>query len=92
MLARRLGNVMNSIVSMSQSYFINNRNLVDTRMVFNEIVDFAKKTKCQCLTLKMDFEKEYDSGDWSFLEYMMVRSGFGTKWVAWMKVYMCIWW
>ena len=45
----------------------------------NEMVDFAKRTKTECLVLKVDFEKAYDSVDWGFLEYMMRRLGFGNK-------------
>jgi len=43
-------------------------------MVINEIVDFARKFK-ECLILKVDFEKTYDSVDWGFLVYMMKRLG-----------------
>jgi hypothetical protein len=35
-------------------------------LVINEIVDFAKKSKSECLILKVDFEKAYDSVDWVF--------------------------
>jgi len=84
-LARRLAGVMNSIISQSQSAFLKGRNLVDGVVVVNEIVDFARKMKRQCLILKVDFEKAYDSVDWGFLEYMMGRVGICAKWVAWMK-------
>ena len=84
-LARRLADTMNSIISSSQSAFLKGRNLVDGVVVVNEIVDFARKAKVQCLILKVDFEKAYDSVDWGFLEYMMIRVGMCNKWVAWMK-------
>jgi len=32
-------------------------------MVVNELVDFAEKSKSECLILKMDFKKAYDSVD-----------------------------
>jgi len=62
-LARRLVGTMNSIISSSQSAFLKGRNLVDGVVVVNEIVDFARKAKVQCLILKVDFEKAYDSVD-----------------------------
>jgi hypothetical protein len=84
-LARRLAGVMITIISQSQSAFLKDRNLVDGVVVANEIVDYARKLKRQCLILKVDFEKAYDSVDWGFLEYMMGRVGMCAKWVAWMK-------
>lgn len=77
--------MMNSIISKSQSAFLKGRHLVDGVLVVNEVVDLAKKSKRQCLILKVDFEKAYDSVDWSFLEYMMKRVGMCDKWVRWMK-------
>jgi hypothetical protein len=88
-LARRLVGVMNSIISPTQSAFLKCTNLVDGVLVVNELVDYAKKMKKQCLIFKVDFEKAYDSADWSFLEYMMGRVGMCPKWVAWMKA--CVW-
>jgi hypothetical protein len=37
------------------------RNLADGVLVIDEIVDFAKKSNLECLILKVDFEKAYDS-------------------------------
>jgi len=53
--------------------------------VVHEVVDLAKKSKRECLILKVDFEKAYDSVDWGFLEYMMKRVSLNDKWVRWMK-------
>lgn len=62
-LASRLSKVMNSIISSSQSAFLKGRHLVDGVLVMNEVVDLAKKSKRECLILKVDFEKAYDSVD-----------------------------
>jgi len=88
-LARRLAKVMNRIISLNQSAFLKGRNLVDGVLVINEIVDYAKKFNKECLILKVDFEKAYDSIDWSFLVYMMKRVGLCSKWIAWMKACVC---
>jgi len=51
----------------------------------NKLVDYAKKAKKECLIFKVDFGKAYDSVDWEFLEYMMLRVGMCDKWVGWIK-------
>ena len=61
--------------------------MIDGVLVVNELVDFVKKSKRECLTFKVDFVKAYDSVDWSFLEYMLHHVGFCEKWVRWMKAY-----
>ena len=48
--------------------------------VVNEIIDFAKKARKNCLIFKVDFEKAYDSVSWSFREYMMRQLGFYPRW------------
>lgn len=78
-LSRRLAEGMTYIISTSQTSFLRGRNLMDGVLIENEIVDYAKKFKFQCLILKVDFEKAYDSVDWRFLEYMMCRFGFCAK-------------
>jgi hypothetical protein len=85
-LAKRLANVMDSIISSNQSAFIKGRNLLDGVLIVNEMVDWVKKNKKECLIFKVDFEKAYDSVDWGFLEYMLQRCGFSEKWIDWMKV------
>jgi hypothetical protein len=84
-LAKRLALVMDSLISTNQSAFIKGRNLVDGVLIMNELVDWAKKTKKECLIFKVDFEKAYDSVEWSFLEYMLYRCGFCEKWVGWIR-------
>jgi hypothetical protein len=56
--------------------------LVDGVLVVNEMVVLAKKSGRGCLIFKVDFEKAYDSVEWSFLDYMLERFGFSDKWRA----------
>jgi hypothetical protein len=84
-LTNRLAKVMSPLIAHTQSAFIKGRNLVDGVLVVNEVVDLAKKFEKDCLIFKVDFEKAYDSVEWSFLEYMLRRFGFDEVWIGWMK-------
>ncbi|PNX97438.1 cysteine-rich receptor-like protein kinase [Trifolium pratense] len=89
-LANRLGRVMDTLIPNTQSAFLKGRQLVEGVVVVNEVIDFAKKSGKECLILKVDFEKAYDSVDWGFLEYMLGRFGFSVKWRNWMKACVCV--
>ncbi|CAL0325061.1 unnamed protein product [Lupinus luteus] len=59
---------------------------MDGIVIANEIIDQARKKKDgNCFIFKVDFEKAYDSMDWSFLLYMMERMGFRATWRNWIK-------
>ncbi|GAU36827.1 hypothetical protein TSUD_320640 [Trifolium subterraneum] len=88
-LAARLARVIGELIPKTQSAFLKGRQLVECVVVVNEVIDFAKKAGKECLIFKVDFEKAYDSVDWGFLDYMLRRFGFNTKWRAWMKACIC---
>jgi hypothetical protein len=81
----RLASVMDHLVAPTQSAFLKGRQLVDGVVVVNEVVDLAKKIGQSCLIFKVDFEKAYDSVEWSFLDYMLGRFGFCAKWREWIR-------
>jgi hypothetical protein len=79
-LTARLARVTDHLVAQTQSAFLKGRHLVDGVVVINEVVDLAKRNGQSCVIFKVDFEKAYDSVEWSFLEYMLDRFGFCSKW------------
>jgi hypothetical protein len=50
------------------------------RLVLNEVVDLANRSKKECLIFMVDLEKVYDSVKWSFLDYTLTRFRFCKKW------------
>lgn len=59
--------------------------MLDDVLIANEIVDEVKRKKNECLILKVNFEKAYDSINWNFLMYMMRRMRICEKWIWWIK-------
>ncbi|GKV39565.1 hypothetical protein SLEP1_g47323 [Rubroshorea leprosula] len=84
-LANKLKVVMSQIISDTQSAFVGGRQLVDGVLVLNEVVEKVKRRKHQAFIFKADFENAYDCADWSFLDWMMSRFGFGVQWRGWIK-------
>ncbi|PNX68012.1 cysteine-rich receptor-like protein kinase, partial [Trifolium pratense] len=88
-LANRLRLVMGSVVSASQTAFVQGRQILDGILVVNEVVDEARKSKKELLLFKVDFEKAYDSVDWGYLDSVMGNMGFPNLWRKWIKECVC---
>ncbi|GKV15237.1 hypothetical protein SLEP1_g26035 [Rubroshorea leprosula] len=84
-LANRLKLVMIDLISDSQSAFVGGRQLVDSVLILNEVVDEVKQRKQESFIFKADFEKAYDCVDWNFLDWMMEQMGFGVMWRKWIQ-------
>ena len=61
-----------------------NRQILDGVLIANESIRWLKKKKKITGSLiKLDFQKAYDSVNWSFLKLVMEKLGFGRKWIRW---------
>ncbi|KAK2651094.1 hypothetical protein Ddye_018583 [Dipteronia dyeriana] len=84
-LANRIKKVMASIMGENQMAFIKNRQILDSFVIAEEIIHKWRKGGEGSLLVKLDFEKAYDSVDHFFLNEMLVKMGFGLKWINWIK-------
>ncbi|GKA48843.1 RNA-directed DNA polymerase, eukaryota, reverse transcriptase zinc-binding domain protein [Tanacetum coccineum] len=84
-LANRLSNVVDNLVSHEQSSFISGRQILDGPLMLNEMIDWYKKRKKKMLLFKVDFEKAFDSVSWKYLDFVLYSLGFGVKWRSWIK-------
>ena len=75
-LTNRLRRVMSSVISSTQSTFIHGRQILDGILIVNELVEDAKRLKKDLLLFKVDFEKAFDSIDWSYLEAVIKKNEF----------------
>ena len=67
-LSERLRSVLPSLIGETQSAFVEGRQILDGALIANEAVQWLKKKKKEGVLLKLDFEKAYDTIDWSSLE------------------------
>lgn len=63
-LANRIKNVMNILVSKSQTSFLAGRQMLDGILVVNEVLDFARHNKEKGLLVKVNFAKVYTAYIW----------------------------
>ncbi|GJZ87056.1 RNA-directed DNA polymerase, eukaryota, partial [Tanacetum coccineum] len=84
-LANRLVKVISSVVSEVQMAFIKGGQTIDGPLIVDEIISWAKLTKRKMFFLNVDFEKAFDSLDWSFLDSIMTQMGISIKWKNWIS-------
>jgi len=87
-LSSRLKRVLNKVIDLRQSAFLEGRGLLDSVLVVNETIEEVKRKKKECVVFKVDYEKAYDSVRWEFIYYMLGRLGFCGKWIEWIKNYL----
>ena len=59
---------------------------IDVMLVANEVVEDYKKGNTEGLVFKIDFEKAYDNVRWGFLDFVLQKKNFGSKWRGWIKL------
>lgn len=79
--------ILHEAIDGTQLAFVNDRNIMDCIMIANESVEDNVHCKKKGLILKLDLEKASDYTNWEFLDYIMVRKGFRSKWRK--RIYGC---
>jgi hypothetical protein len=83
-LANRFKGVLPGIISSSQSAFLAGRLITDNVIIVYEILHTMQNrlwSKVGFMGLKLDMSKAYDRVEWAFLETVMMRLGFGDRWI-----------
>lgn len=76
LLASRIKKAVNTLVSSSQSTFISQSYIQDVVLVVNEVLDYAKRSKKECLVIKVEFRKVCDCISWDDLIFIMKKIKF----------------
>ncbi|GJX95375.1 RNA-directed DNA polymerase, eukaryota [Tanacetum coccineum] len=84
-LANRLSEVVDELVSHEQSALIKGRQILDGPLILNEVISWCKARNRQALIFKVDFQKAYDSVLWDYLDELLEKFGFGYKWRGWIR-------
>ncbi|GJS13041.1 RNA-directed DNA polymerase, eukaryota [Tanacetum coccineum] len=82
-LANQLVRVLGDLVNEVQSTFIANRQILDGPFILDELIHWCKSKKKETMIFKVDFEKAYDSVRWDYLDDVLNKFGFGSKWRDW---------
>jgi hypothetical protein len=84
-LANRLAPRLNELVSHNQSAFVRKRAIHDNFLFVQNMVKFLHRNKKQCLFVKVDISKAFDSVSWPYLLEVLQSFGFGSRWRNWVS-------
>ena len=82
-LTLRLTRWAGKVISKKQTAFLPGRSILDGVVILQEVLHELRVKKEEGIILKLNFEKAYDKVSWSFLEEVMIRKGFDSKWIGW---------
>ena len=91
-LANRLKRVMNSIIGDFQMAFVKGRQILDSFVIAEEVINKWKREEDGGMVIKLDFEKAYDCVDHGFLDDVLACMGFGEKWRGWIREWGHLFW
>ncbi|XP_042980196.1 uncharacterized protein LOC122310366 [Carya illinoinensis] len=83
-LANRLKLFLSQLISNTQNAFVPNSLITDNVVVAFEAMHSMQtqiKGNEGFMALKLDMSKAYDRIEWSFLQAVMIRMGFDSKWI-----------
>ena len=85
-LANRMKGVLNGIIDETQKGFLRNRFISENTRLVYDILDHMKRQEKNGVLLLIDFEKAFDSLEWSFINRVLKSYNFGNDFRKWFNV------
>lgn len=70
---------------LSQTGFVEGRQILDGLVVSQEVVHSLKKKKEVGMMINMDLSKAYERLNWDYLKSVPVAFSFNNRWIQWVK-------
>ena len=86
-IATRIKSVLSSIIHHNQTGFIKDRYIGETVRSIFDIMDFTVEEKVPGLMIFIDFQKAFDSLEWSFLVRCLEFFNFGPDFIRWVMTF-----
>jgi len=86
-IANRLKKVIPKLVNSDQTGFIKGRFIGENIRLIDNVINFAAAKNIPGLLLFLDFEKAFDSLNWSFIQRTFKHFNFGSPMINWVKTF-----
>lgn len=85
-LAKRMKTVLNRIIGPDQRGFLKDRHMEENTRLVYDIIQYCKDNNKDGLLLLIDFEKAFDSLDWSYINKVLNMYNFGETFIKWFNI------
>ena len=85
-LAKRLENVLPEIIHFDQSAFVKGRTIFDAIRTTDDVIEHTMNRDISGILVAIDFEKAFDSLNFSFLLRVLHAFNFGPSFIQWVRV------
>lgn len=86
-IANRIKTVLPELISDDQSGFVKNRCISDNIRTLDSVIQYTANKNIPGLLLFLDFEKAFDTLEWSFIDKSLQHFGFGPSLSKWVRLF-----
>ena len=88
-IASRIKTILPKLISDDQTGFIKNRFIGENITLIDSVIKYTAAKGILGLLLFLDFEKAFDTLEWSFIHKTLRYVGFGPQLVKWINIFYC---
>ena len=88
-IASRIKTILPKLISDDQTGFIKNRFIGENIRLIDSVIKYTAAKGIPGLLLFLDFEKAFDTLEWSFIHKTLRYFGFGPQLVKWINIFYC---
>ena len=85
-LARRLKLILPSIIGQTQKGFLKERFIGENTRLVYDIMDYLNSNNMAGMLLLVDFEKAFDTLEWSYIKAVLNKYNFGNTFTRWFDI------
>ena len=88
-IASRIKNFFPKLISDDQTGFIKNRFIGENILLIDSVIRYTAARNIPGLLLFLDFEKAFDTLEWTFIQKTLKYFGYGPQLLKWINIFYC---
>ena len=86
-IANRFIKYLPKLIHPNQVGYVKNRNITDNIRTIIDLMEYLKADNLPGILINIDFEKAFDSVDWTFLKLVLSKFNFGDSLIKWIDMF-----